>query len=107
MQKPKKNWSTITDAKRLLNALEAKASRIPELLGFKSRDIAKTYKSLMSLANSLSIVFLQYDLADLTLFALQKAARAEEQIGRYGLSTDKLCPGCVVSLTIAAYYSSK
>ena len=66
----KRKTYTIEEVKEMVIRLETKTTRMPELLGFKSQDISKTYKRLISLCNSLGIIFIQYSHNGLAKFVL-------------------------------------
>jgi hypothetical protein len=85
----KKTLSSIGDSLSYIESLKNRIERMPDLLGFKSSDIAKSYRTLIQLSNSLAIIFLQYDLNDLALVLLKYASDADLKLSRYGTALDK------------------
>ena len=85
----KKKYHTIEEVYEIVKKLEVSTKRMPELLGFRSIDIGKSYKKLVSLCNSLSIIFEQYNLYNRSLELLKKASEADKALKRYGNSSDK------------------
>ena len=86
----KKPFYSIAESLSYMESLKIKTERMPDLLGFKSTDIAANYKVLIQLANSLAIIFLQYDLHDVALISLKYASDADLKLHRYGNTQDKL-----------------
>ena len=80
---------------------------MPELLGFKSQDISKSYKQLVTLCNSLAVVFLQYELYEHAGFMLATALRAEDNLTRHGTATDRAWKGNVCVFNNHAMYHYK
>lgn len=93
----RKSFHSIPETLSFMESLKEKAERMPDLLGFKSSDIAKTYKHLIQLANSLAVVFLQYDLNDLALIMLKYASDADLKLNRYGSPKEKLWEGSLTT----------
>ena len=93
----KKKYSTIQEVFDLVSKLEASTKRLPELLGFRSSDISKSYKKLITLCNSVSIIFLQYSLPTLALDLLKKASDADKGLKRHGSHSDKLWQGSLIT----------
>ena len=93
----KKKYSTIQEVFDLVSKLEASTKRLPELLGFRSSDISKSYKKLITLCNSVSIIFLQYSLPNLALDLLKKASDADKGLKRHGSHSDKLWQGSLIT----------
>lgn len=85
-----KKFCSIADSLSYIENMKTKIERMPDLLGFKSSDIAKNYKTLIQLSNSLGIIFLQYDLNDLSLVLLKYASDADLKLHRYGSNKDRL-----------------
>ena len=86
----KKRYHTIQEVFEIVRKIEISTKRLPELLGFRSSDISKSYKKLIALCNSLSIIFEQYDLSNLALDLLRKASEADKGLKRYGTGSDRL-----------------
>ena len=86
----KKKYHSIPQVFDIVKKLEISAKRLPELLGFRSIDIAKSYKKLITVCNSLSIIFEQYDLYKRALELLRKASEADKCLKRYGSASDRL-----------------
>lgn len=93
----KKLYFSISEALSFIESLKSKIERLPDLLGFKSADIGKNYKNLIQLANSLAIIFLQYDLHDMALVFLKYSADADLKLHRYGTIQNKLWEGSLVT----------
>ena len=106
MFKRKKTYS-IEEAFSLIQSLETKCDRMPELLGFKSLDICKSYKQLLTHCNSLVIVFIQYNLLNYASRLLKSAEKADSCLLRYALHSDKIWSGRVLTFTNEAYLSYK
>lgn len=60
-----------------IDTLDKKCKRIAQLLGYRSSEIPKTYRQFISLCNSLSIVFLQFNLQHQTLRTLNRAVQCD------------------------------
>jgi hypothetical protein len=93
----KRKYYSISQVFEIVKKLELSTKRLPELLGFRSTDIAKAYKKLISLCNSLSIIFEQYSLNNRALDLLKKASDADKGLKRYGTGSDKLWQGSLVT----------
>jgi len=98
-----KKYYTIKEVFKLIERLETKSNRMPELLGFRSMDICKSFKQLISLTNSLAIVFLQYSLIPQALKLLKKAASADLSLQRYGSLMDRFWQGRMVTYNNLAW----
>ena len=96
----KKIFYTIPETLSYMESLKSKAERMPDLLGFKSSDIAKGYRHLIQISNSLAIVFLQYDLNDLSLIVLKYASDADIKLHRYGTPQDKFWEGSLITFNV-------
>ena len=70
----KKKFKTIPQVLKLLTQMENKALSLNYLLGYRSTDIIQVQKNFISTANSISIVFMQYELNYLALDLLKRAA---------------------------------
>lgn len=57
--------------------LDKKCKRIAQLLGYRSSEIPKTYRQFISLCNSLSIVFLQFNLNQHSFNVLNRAVQCD------------------------------
>lgn len=93
----KKVFYSISDALNFVESLKSKIERMPDLLGFKSGDIAKNYKNLIQLSNSLSIIFMQYDLNDIALSLLKYSTDADTKLQRFATYQDKLWDGSLLT----------
>ena len=89
MAKRKKIF-TISQALKHVDEKYLRISRMPDLIGYRSLDLCKSYKNLISLCNSLSIVFLQYDLFKEAFLMLQKAVQIDTDLSKFGSVEDKL-----------------
>ena len=96
MAKSKKIF-TISEALRHVDDKYMRISRIPDLIGYRSADLCKSYKNLISLCNSLSIVFLQYDLFKEAFLMLQKAVQTDLELSKIGSNEDKLWQGRLIT----------
>lgn len=92
----RKKFHSISEVFEIVTKLELSTKRLPDLLGFRSADISKSYKKLISLCNSLSIIFEQYGLSNLALELLQKASAADKGLKRHGTPSDKLWQGSLI-----------
>ena len=86
----RKKYYTIPQIFELVKKLEVSTKRLPELLGFRSVDISKSYKKLITVCNSVSITFEQYNLYNRALELLRKASEADKCLKRYGSASDRL-----------------
>lgn len=107
MKKAKKKYFSVSEVWEIVNKLDAKTQRLPELLGFRSGDIGKGYKKLITLCNSLSILFLQYDLLQDALKMLKKASDADTGLQRFGMSADKSWHGSLITYNTLALFFHK
>ena len=93
----KQIFHSIPEALSFIESLKSKIDRMPDLLGFKSNDIAKNYRSLIQISNSLSIIFMQYDLNDMALLLLKYSSDADTKLHRFGSHQDKLWEGSLLT----------
>ena len=93
----KKKYYSIPEVFEIVKKLEVSTKRLPDLLGFRSNDIVKSYKKLITVCNSLSIIFEQYELYNRALDLLRKASEADKNLKRYGSSNDRLWQGNLVT----------
>ncbi|CAG9332707.1 unnamed protein product [Blepharisma stoltei] len=107
MKKSKKRYHTLSEVWEIVTNLENKTQRLPELLGFRSIDIGKGYKKLITLCNSLSIIFLQYNLQSDALKMLRKASDADNGLQRFGIESDKCWQGSLITYTALALFFHK
>lgn len=96
MAKSKKIY-TIAQALEYVENKFSRAARMPLLIGYRSSDTCKSFKSLISLCNSMSIVFLQYDIHKEAFLMLQKAVQVDSELGKFGNSEDILWQGRLVT----------
>ena len=96
MAKPKKIFS-ITEALKFVEDKYNRVSRMPELIGYRSADMTKSYKNIISICNSLSIVFLQYDLFKEAFLMLQKAVAVDTELNKFGNNEERLWQGRLVT----------
>lgn len=92
-----KKKHSILQVLKIVSKLETSTKRLPELLGFRSTDISKSFKKLITLCNSLSIIFEQYNLHSHALELLHKASEADKGLKRYGSSSDRLWQGSLIT----------
>ncbi|OMJ71768.1 hypothetical protein SteCoe_29941 [Stentor coeruleus] len=96
MAKSKKIY-TIAQALEYVENKFSRAARIPLLIGYRSSDTCKSFKTLITLCNSMSIVFLQYDMHKEAFLMLQKAVQVDSELGKFGNSEDILWQGRLVT----------
>jgi hypothetical protein len=96
MARPKKIF-TISEALKFVEDKFLRVTRMPELIGYRSTDITKSYKSVISICNSLSIVFLQYDLFKEAFLMLQKAVAVDTELNKFGNNEERLWQGRIVT----------
>jgi hypothetical protein len=96
MAKTKKVF-TISESLKLVEDKFARVVRMPQLIGYRSLDICKSYKNLISICNSLSIIFLQYDLFKEAFLMLQKAVQIDLELSKFGSPEDKLWQGRLIT----------
>lgn len=96
MAKSKKIF-TISEALKFVEDKFLRVTRMPELIGYRSTDIIKSYKATISLCNSLSIVFLQYDLFKEAFLMLQKAVQVDTELNKFGSFEEKLWQGRLIT----------
>lgn len=101
--KARKKFTTISQALKQVTQLENKCKRINYLLGYHSSDIIKTHKQFLILTNSLSIVFLQYDLTHISLDLLKKAAEIDVDLYKRGGLEDRLWEGRLLTYNNLAW----
>lgn len=85
MDKRRYRYSTVDEALGKIHGLQLTCERMPELYGYRSRDIGRYRRKLVALASSLSIVFLQYDLLSEAYRLLKLAAVTDARIEASGL----------------------
>jgi hypothetical protein len=103
----KNKYYSIEEVFEIVTKLENTTKRLPELLGFRSIDTAKSYKKIISLCNSLSIVFEQYNRFNLALKLLKKASEADKSLKKYGSASDRLWEGSLITSCNLAYLFHK
>ena len=86
----KKRFKTIPQVLKLLTQMENKALSLNYLLGYRSADIVQALKSFITQSNSISIVFMQYDLNYLSLDLLKRAVVADLELYKTGGLEDRL-----------------
>lgn len=96
MSKNKKIFS-IAQALKLVDDKYLRIGRMPGLIGYRSLDLCRSYKNLIAMCNSLSIVFLQYDLFKEAFLMLQKAVQIDLELGKFGTEEDKLWQGRLIT----------
>lgn len=67
-------FASVDDVLTKVRQQQLICERMPELYGYRSSDITRHQRKLVSLATSLSVVFLQYDLFCETYKLLKQAA---------------------------------
>lgn len=105
--KRRRKYYTITEIHGLISTLEQKSKRLPEIIGFRSSDTCKNFKELITLCNSLSIVFVQYDLIQDCLIMLKIATEADTNLCKYGTVLDRLWQNRILTFNNLAFLYHK
>lgn len=87
--------------------LRVMCERMPELYGYKSADIVRYQRKLVALANSLSVVFLQYDLFCECFSLLKLAAKVDLRLHGSGDMQVGTWTGRLVTYNCLAYLFEK
>ena len=80
MDRRRYRYSTVDEALDKIRLLQHTCERMPELYGYRSRDIGRYRRKLVALASSLSVVFLQYDLVCEAYRLLKLAATTDARL---------------------------
>lgn len=91
-----KTTSKITQATQKVAELEQKIYRFTHMIGYKSQDTIKSLKSLLTLVNSLAIVFLYHGLLSIASKILKKALNSDVYMFFNGSKGDKKWHGRVL-----------
>lgn len=75
--KTSKSSCSISQVLQKIDTLESKTKRVLYVLGYRSSEISKSFRQMISVCNSVSIVFLQFDLLHDALYVLQKAVQTD------------------------------
>lgn len=105
--KRKRKYYTINEIHTYISNLESKSKRLPEIIGFRSTDTCKNFKDLISLCNSLSIVFVQYDLIEDCMIMLKTATTADSNLCKYGTVLDRLWQNRILTFNNLAFMYHK
>lgn len=105
--KRRRKFHSINEVHSMISHMEQKSKRMPEIIGFRSSDTCKNFKDLLTLCNSLSIVFLQYDLIQDCLQILKSAGEADSNLCKYGTVLDKLWQGRILTYNNLAFLYHK
>lgn len=105
--KRRRKYYTIPEIHALISALEQKSKRLPEIIGFRSSDTCKNFKDLITLCNSLSIVFVQYDMIQDCLIILKVASEADSNLCKYGTVLDRLWQNRILTFNNLAFLYHK
>ena len=105
--KRKRKFYSISEIHTMISNLEQKSRRMPEIIGFRSSDICKNFKELLTLCNSLSIVFIQYDLIQDCLLLLKSAGDADSNLCKHGTVLDRLWQGRILTFNNLAFLYHK
>ncbi|OMJ75311.1 hypothetical protein SteCoe_25586 [Stentor coeruleus] len=89
----KKRFLRVEETLDYIQSLEEKGVRKNELIGFRSADVSKELKNIISICTSLSVILMQYDLFHIALDVLKKAIENDEKLLKNGTPSDKLWPG--------------
>ncbi|CAG9333070.1 unnamed protein product [Blepharisma stoltei] len=102
--KSKKQILSIPQVLQRIEALDAKTKRIAHLLGYRSNEISKTFRQMLTMCNSVSIIFLQFDLLHAALYILLKAAETDVCMFFEGNSSDRIWHGRVLVYCNLGYF---
>ncbi|OMJ82711.1 hypothetical protein SteCoe_16536 [Stentor coeruleus] len=105
--KRRRKFYSIDEVHIMVSQMEQKSKRMPEIIGFRSSDTCKNFKDLLTLCNSLSIVFIQYDLIQDCLQILKSAGEADSNLCKYGTVLDKLWQGRILTYNNLAFLYHK
>jgi hypothetical protein len=105
--KRKRKYYTINEIHSLISSLESKSKRLPEIIGFRSSDTCKNFKDLLTLCNSLSIVFVQYELIEDCMLMLRTATTADSNLCKYGTVLDRLWQNRILTFNNLAFLYHK
>ena len=72
-----KTSKTIAQVLSEIDTLDKKCKRIAQVLGYRSSEIPKTYRQFISLCNSISIVFLQFNLHHQAFHVLSRCVQCD------------------------------
>jgi hypothetical protein len=101
--KRRRKFNTINEIHNMISNLEQKSKRMPEIIGFRSSDICKNFKELMTLCNSLCIVFIQYDLIQDCQLLLKASSEADANLCKHGTVLDRLWQGRILTYNNLAF----
>ncbi|CAG9314368.1 unnamed protein product [Blepharisma stoltei] len=73
----RRSTCSISHVLHKIDTLESKTKRVLYALGYRSSEISKTFRQMITVCNSVSIVFLQFDLLHEALYVLQKAVQTD------------------------------
>ncbi|CAG9312167.1 unnamed protein product [Blepharisma stoltei] len=103
----KKRFYSVGELKEYINDLFAKAKKFHEMPGFRNNDACKSYKHLITICNSLAIVFMQYDLIQESLTFLKISMEVDSLLVKYGNILEKFWQGRLVMYNNFAYLYHK
>ena len=103
----RQRFATVDEAIEKVQRLRLMCERMPELYGYKSADIVRYQRKLVALANSLSVVFLQYDLFCECYSLLKLAAKADLQLHSTGDMHNSTWAARLVTYNCFAYLFEK
>jgi hypothetical protein len=89
MIKKNKASKTISQVLAEIETQDKKCKRIAKLLGYRSSEIPKTYRNFISLCNSISIVFMQFDLHHQAFYVLNKCVQCDVSMFFEGTVEDR------------------
>ena len=104
---PRQRFATVEEVLENVQRLRLMCDRIPTLYGYKSADIVLYQRKLVSLSNSLSVIFLQYDLFCESFSLLKLAAKVDLDLHSNGDLQVNTWTGRLVTYNCFAYLFEK
>lgn len=101
--KKRRKYHSIAQIQSIISQLEHKTKQPPESSSTQSLDSCRNYKDLITLCNSLCIVFIQYELIQDCLDFLTKAILTDISLCKYGTVLDKFWQGRILTYNNLAF----
>ena len=86
----KKIFFSISEILKIISVKQQQAEKKIEIIGIRAEEVCKKFKDLLLLCNSISIVFIQFDLITDCKNVLKTAETSDEYIYKHGTVIDKL-----------------
>lgn len=103
----RQRFASVSEVLEKVKKLQLMCDRMPELYGYRSSDIVKYRKKLVALTNSLSIIFLQYDLYCESFNLLKLAAVTDLHLHSAGDMHTNTWTGRIVTYNCFAFLFEK